>query len=42
MGRLDHVAMYVGNGMMVEAAHSGVPVRMVVMRTAGLVGAGRP
>jgi cell wall-associated NlpC family hydrolase len=39
---VDHVAMYVGNGMMVEAAHSGVPVRQLAMRTAGLVGAGRP
>jgi cell wall-associated NlpC family hydrolase len=39
---VDHVAIYVGNGMMVEAAHSGVPVRMVGMRTAGLVDAGRP
>jgi cell wall-associated NlpC family hydrolase len=39
---VDHVAMYVGNGMMVEAAHTGVPVRMVPMRTDSLVGAGRP
>jgi cell wall-associated NlpC family hydrolase/putative cell wall-binding protein len=39
---IDHVAMYVGNGMMVEAAHSGVPVRLIAMRTDGLIGAGRP
>jgi cell wall-associated NlpC family hydrolase len=39
---IDHVAMYVGDAMMVEAAHSGVPVRMVAMRTDHLVGAGRP
>jgi cell wall-associated NlpC family hydrolase len=39
---IDHVTIYVGNGMMVEAAHSGVPVRMVPVRTGQLVGAGRP
>jgi cell wall-associated NlpC family hydrolase/putative cell wall-binding protein len=39
---VDHVAMYVGGGMMVEAAHSGVPVREVPVRTDSLVGAGRP
>ena len=39
---VDHVALYVGNGMMVEAAHSGVPVRLVAMRTDNLVGAARP
>jgi len=39
---IDHVTIYVGNAMMVEAAHSGVPVRMVPVRTGQLVGAGRP
>jgi peptidoglycan DL-endopeptidase CwlO len=39
---IDHVAIYVGDGQMIEAAHTGVPVRLVQMRTSGLVGAGRP
>jgi cell wall-associated NlpC family hydrolase len=39
---IDHVAMYVGNGQMVEAAHTGVPVRLTPFRTESLVGAGRP
>ncbi|HVM68165.1 MAG TPA: cell wall-binding repeat-containing protein [Acidimicrobiales bacterium] len=39
---VDHVAIYVGGGNMVEAAHSGIPVRELPMRTDHLVGAGRP
>jgi peptidoglycan DL-endopeptidase CwlO len=39
---IDHVALYVGNGQMVEAAHTGVPVRLTPFRTQDLVGAGRP
>jgi len=39
---IDHVAIYVGGGMMVEAAHAGLPVRLVPIRTDNLVGAGRP
>jgi cell wall-associated NlpC family hydrolase len=39
---VDHVAIYVGAGMMVEAAHTGIPVRLVPMRTDQLMGAGRP
>lgn len=38
---IHHVAMYVGGGMMVEAAHTGTNVREVPMRTSDLVGAGR-
>ena len=40
---IHHVSMYIGNGQMVEAAHSGVPVRVVSAdRSADYVGAGRP
>jgi peptidoglycan DL-endopeptidase CwlO len=39
---IDHVAIYVGDGEMIEAAHSGVPVHLVPVRTQDLVGAGRP
>ncbi len=39
---IDHVAIYVGNGEMIEAEHSGVPVHLVAVRTQDLVGAGRP
>ena len=36
-GSIGHVALYVGNGMMVEAPYSGAAVRLVPMRTAGLM-----
>ena len=39
---IDHVAIYVGDDQMIEAAHSGIPVRLVTVRTQDLVGAGRP
>jgi peptidoglycan DL-endopeptidase CwlO len=32
-----HVAMYVGNGKMIEAADYGIPVRIVKMRKGGLL-----
>jgi cell wall-associated NlpC family hydrolase len=38
---VEHVVMYVGNGMIVEAAHSGVPVHVVPLYTNGFVGARR-
>jgi len=38
-GRISHVALYVGGGKMVHASRRGVPVKMVKMRTRGLVGA---
>jgi cell wall-associated NlpC family hydrolase len=37
-----HVAVYAGGGMMVEAAHTGVPVRLTPIRTQDLLNAGRP
>ena len=37
-----HVAIYAGSGMMVEAAHTGVPVRLTPIRTQDLLNAGRP
>jgi cell wall-associated NlpC family hydrolase len=36
-GSIGHVALYVGNGMMIEAPYSGAAVRLVPMRTAGLM-----
>ena len=39
---ITHVAIYAGNGQMIEAAHTGVPVRLTPFRTQALVGAGRP
>jgi cell wall-associated NlpC family hydrolase len=39
---VDHVAIYVGGGQMVEAARSGIPVRELPIRTDHLVGAARP
>ncbi|CAN5728571.1 hypothetical protein BH10CYA1_BH10CYA1_50430 [soil metagenome] len=42
-GSIHHVAMYAGNGKMVEAPHSGANVREVPVRTQGLMPmAGRP
>jgi cell wall-associated NlpC family hydrolase len=37
-----HVAVYAGNGQMIEAAHTGTPVRLVPVRTQDLADAGRP
>jgi len=37
-----HVAMYIGGGQMIEAPHTGVPVRIVEVRTQDLADAGRP
>jgi cell wall-associated NlpC family hydrolase len=34
---IDHVAIYLGNGLMVEAPHTGADVRVVAVYTAGLV-----
>jgi cell wall-associated NlpC family hydrolase len=36
-GVIGHVALYVGNGMMIEAPYSGSAVRLVPMRAAGLM-----
>jgi len=39
---IHHNAIYAGNGEMVEASQTGVPVRMRGWRSKDLVGAGRP
>lgn len=39
---IHHVAMYIGNGQMVEAPYSGTRVRVVPMSRSDYVGAGRP
>ncbi|HEV7886899.1 MAG TPA: NlpC/P60 family protein, partial [Acidimicrobiales bacterium] len=39
---IHHVGIYVGNGTMVEASHSGVPVRYSSIYRSDLVGIGRP
>jgi cell wall-associated NlpC family hydrolase len=39
---IHHVAMYIGNGQMVEAPYSGQVVRVVSMDRSDYVGAGRP
>ncbi|HEY0816400.1 MAG TPA: NlpC/P60 family protein [Pseudonocardia sp.] len=36
-GAIGHVALYVGNGMMIEAPYSGAAVRLVPMRFSGLM-----
>ena len=36
-GRIHHVALYIGNGRMVEAAQSGTRVRVAAVRPAGLM-----
>lgn len=42
-GEKYHVAIYIGGGQMIEAAHEGVPVRTTAVRSYDLVGfAGRP
>ena len=37
-----HVGIYIGGGQMIEAAHSGVPVRIADIHRPELIGAGRP
>ncbi|HZQ26853.1 MAG TPA: NlpC/P60 family protein [Acidimicrobiales bacterium] len=39
---IHHVGMYVGNGQMIEASRTGVPVRYSSIYRSDLVGAGRP
>ena len=39
---IHHVAMYIGNGRMVEAPYSGQQVRVVSASRSDFVGAGRP
>ncbi len=39
---IHHVAMYIGNGQMVEAPYSGTTVRVASARLSDYVGAGRP
>ena len=34
---VDHIALYVGDGQMIEAAHAGTSVRQVPARSAGLI-----
>lgn len=41
-GGVTHVAMYIGNGMMIEAPYDNHPVHRTAVNTSGLVGAGRP
>lgn len=40
-GRIHHVAMYVGGGMMIEAPRTGIPVTIVPVRRGGYWGARR-
>jgi len=39
---IHHVALYIGNGEMIEASQTGTPVRIRGWRSVDLVGAGRP
>jgi len=39
---IHHVGIYVGNGTMIEAPHSGTVVRYASIYRSDLVGAGRP
>ena len=39
---IHHVGMYVGQGLMVHAPHTGALVRVDAMRPAGYAGATRP
>ena len=42
-GSVNHVAMYIGNGQVVEASRSGIPVRIAAVRwTSTMPFAGRP
>lgn len=36
-GRIHHVALYLGDGQMVEAPYSGARVRVAAVRYAGIV-----
>jgi cell wall-associated NlpC family hydrolase len=38
---VHHVAMYIGDGKMIEAPHTGANVRIVPLRTDGYIGARR-
>ncbi|MEA2686066.1 MAG: peptidoglycan DL-endopeptidase RipA, partial [Actinomycetota bacterium] len=39
---IHHVAMYIGDGQMIEASTTGTPIRIRAWRSGDLVGAGRP
>jgi cell wall-associated NlpC family hydrolase len=39
---VSHVGLYIGDGTMIEAPHTGVPVREASIWRSDLVGAGRP
>ena len=39
---IHHVAMYIGDGQMIEASTTGTPIRIRGWRSVDLVGAGRP
>jgi cell wall-associated NlpC family hydrolase len=39
---IHHVALYIGDGSMIEASQTGTPVRIRAWRSGDLVGAGRP
>ena len=39
---IHHVAIYIGDGMMIEAPNSGSYVRIRTLRTSGYIGAARP
>ena len=39
---LNHMAIYSGGGMMIEAPHTGLNVREVPLRTGDFYGASRP
>jgi cell wall-associated NlpC family hydrolase len=39
---LNHMAIYSGNGMMIEAPHTGAYVREIPLRTHDFYGASRP
>jgi len=39
---IHHVAMYIGDGQMIEASTTGTPIRIRGWRSGDLVGAGRP
>ncbi len=39
---IHHVAIYLGNGQIIEAPESGLTVRVTAMRWPGFIGAARP